>query len=41
MGLKELSTRELFERYRETRSIELRNEIIERHLYIDDILIKK
>lgn len=35
------SSRELFERYRETKSIELRNEIVERYLYIVDILIKK
>lgn len=34
-------TRELFDRYRETKSIELRNEIVEKYLYIVDILIKK
>lgn len=37
----EISNKELFDRYRETRSIELRNEIVERYLYIVDILIKK
>jgi RNA polymerase sigma-B factor len=37
----ETSSRELFERYRETKSIELRNELVERYLYIVDILIKK
>jgi RNA polymerase sigma-70 factor, sigma-B/F/G subfamily len=37
----EISNKELFERYRETRSKELRNEIVERYLYIVDILIKK
>jgi RNA polymerase sigma-B factor len=41
MAQTELSTKELFERYRETKSIEVRNEIVERHLYIVDILIKK
>jgi RNA polymerase sigma-B factor len=41
MASTELSNRELFERYRETKSIALRNEIVERYLYIVDILIKK
>jgi RNA polymerase sigma-B factor len=41
MTSEEISNKELFERYRETRSIELRNEIVERYLYIVDILIKK
>ncbi|QOX65979.1 SigB/SigF/SigG family RNA polymerase sigma factor [Anoxybacterium hadale] len=36
-----MSNKELFERYRETGSKELRNEIVERYLYIVDILIKK
>ncbi|MDD4564437.1 MAG: SigB/SigF/SigG family RNA polymerase sigma factor [Eubacteriales bacterium] len=33
--------KELFERYQKTRSIELRNEIVEKYLYVVDILIKK
>ena len=37
----ETSNKELFERYRATKSIELRNEIVEKYLYIVDILIKK
>ena len=37
----EINNKELFDRYRETRSIELRNEIVEKYLYIVDILIKK
>lgn len=37
----ETSNKELFDRYRETKSIELRNEIVEKYLYIVDILIKK
>ncbi len=37
----EISNKELFDRYHETRSIELRNEIVEKYLYIVDILIKK
>ncbi len=41
MTSEEISNKELFDRYRETRSIELRNEIVERYLYIVDILIKK
>lgn len=35
------SNKELFERYQETKSIELRNEIVEKYLYIVDILVKK
>lgn len=35
------SNKELFERYQTTRSIELRNEIVEKYLYVVDILIKK
>mgnify|MGYP000882023631 CR=1 FL=1 len=35
------SNRELFDRYQRTKSIELRNEIVERYLYIVEILIKK
>lgn len=41
MTSEEISNKELFERYRETGSKELRNEIVERYLYIVDILIKK
>lgn len=41
MTSEDISNKELFERYRETRSIELRNEIVERYLYIVDILIRK
>lgn len=37
----ETSIKDLFDRYRETKSVELRNEIVEKHLYIVDILIKK
>jgi len=37
----ETSNKELFDRYRETKSIELRNELVEKYLYIVDILIKK
>ena len=36
-----LSNKELFDRYRETKNIGLRNEIVEKYLYIVDILIKK
>ena len=35
------SNKELFDRYRETENKELRNEIVEKYLYIVDILIKK
>ena len=41
MAQAEISNKALFDRYRETRSIELRNEIVEKYLYIVDILIKK
>ncbi len=37
----EISNKELFEKYRDTKSIALRNEIVEKYLYIVDILIKK
>ncbi|MEL7654361.1 MAG: SigB/SigF/SigG family RNA polymerase sigma factor [Bacillota bacterium] len=37
----EISNKDLFEQYRQNRSIELRNEIVEKYLYIVDILIKK
>ncbi|MBP6491441.1 MAG: SigB/SigF/SigG family RNA polymerase sigma factor [Clostridia bacterium] len=36
-----MSNKELFEKYRDTKSIALRNEIVEKYLYIVDILIKK
>lgn len=41
MTSSEIGNKELFDRYRETKSIELRNEIVEKYLYIVDILIKK
>lgn len=41
MTSSEIGNKELFDRYRETKSIEIRNEIVERYLYIVDILIKK
>ena len=31
----------LFEKYIETRSVEIRNEIVSRHLYLADIITKK
>lgn len=34
-------TDELFERYKDTKSVELRNEIVSRYLYLSDILTKK
>lgn len=37
----ELSNKQLFDEYRQSKSIELRNEIVEKYLYIVDILIKK
>ena len=37
----ETSNKELFDRYRENKSIELRTELDEKYLYIVDILIKK
>jgi RNA polymerase sigma-B factor len=41
MTQSETSNKALFDRYRETKSVELRNEIVEKYLYIVDILIKK
>lgn len=41
MTSSDTSNKELFDRYRETKSKELRNEIVEKYLYIVDILIKK
>lgn len=41
MTSEEISNKELFEKYHRTRSIELRNQIVERYLYMVDILIKK
>lgn len=41
MTQSEISNKALFDRYRETKSIEVRNEIVEKYLYIVDILIKK
>jgi RNA polymerase sigma-B factor len=38
---KDTSDKELFEKYERTKSIELRNEIVEKYLYLVDILIKK
>ena len=37
----EEKTRQLFQEYQKTRSVELRNEIVELNLYLVDILIKK
>jgi RNA polymerase sigma-B factor len=41
MAQTEISNKDLFDRYRESKDIQLRNEIVERYLYIVDILIKK
>lgn len=41
MTSSEISNKDLFEQYGKSRSIELRNTIVERYLYIVDILIKK
>ncbi len=41
MAQTEITNKELFDRYRESRDVELRNVIVERYLYIVDILIKK
>jgi RNA polymerase sigma-B factor len=38
---KAVSNKELFEQYSRTKSLSLRNEIIEKYLYLVDILIKK
>ncbi|MDR2133222.1 MAG: SigB/SigF/SigG family RNA polymerase sigma factor [Clostridiales Family XIII bacterium] len=38
---KSIGNKELFEEYNRTKSLELRNEIIEKYLYLVDILIKK
>ncbi len=40
-GQTEVSNRELFERYVRDKNIETRNEIVQRYLYIVDILIRK
>ena len=37
----EINNKDLFDQYRQSRSVELRNEIVEKYLYIVDILIKK
>lgn len=37
----EINNKEIFEKYRQTRSIDLRNEIVEKYLYMVDILIRK
>jgi RNA polymerase sigma-B factor len=39
--LTELNNKELFEKYKQDRSIETRNEIVQKYLYIVDILIRK
>jgi RNA polymerase sigma-B factor len=39
--LKDTGNKELFEEYGRTKSIELRNKIVEKYLYLVDILIKK
>ncbi|SDL16040.1 SigB/SigF/SigG family RNA polymerase sigma factor [Natronincola ferrireducens] len=40
-SLKELSEKELFQHYRKTKNIEIRNELVNRYLYIGEILSKK
>lgn len=40
-SLKELSEKELFLEYKNTRKIEIRNELVNRYLYISEILSKK
>lgn len=37
----EIKEKQLFDEYKETRSIETRNQIVEKYLYIVDILVKK
>lgn len=37
----ETNNKELFEKYQQTRDIELRNQIVEKYLYMVDILIRK
>lgn len=37
----DINNKELFDRYRETKNIELRNEIVEKYLFMVDILIRK
>lgn len=39
--LKDLTEKELFLRYKETKQIEIRNELVNRYLYIGEILAKK
>lgn len=41
MASSEISNKDLFDKYHDTKSITLRNEIVEKYLYIVDILIKK
>ncbi|MDD2190453.1 MAG: SigB/SigF/SigG family RNA polymerase sigma factor [Eubacteriales bacterium] len=41
MTSSETGNKDLFERYHETGNIELRNELVEKYLYIVDILIRK
>jgi RNA polymerase sigma-B factor len=38
---KDISNKELFEKYARTKDVELRNELVEKYLYLVDILIKK
>ena len=38
---KEISNQDLFHEYKRTKDVELRNEIVEKYLYLVDILIKK
>ncbi len=37
----EIKEKELFDQYNETKSIEIRNKIVEKYLYVVDILVKK
>jgi len=41
MTSEDISNKELFAKYQQTKSIELRNQIVEKYLYMVDILIKK
>jgi len=40
-NLKEIDTKTLFNKFKQTKDLEIRNELIERHLYIAQILSKK
>ncbi|MCC5909514.1 MAG: SigB/SigF/SigG family RNA polymerase sigma factor [Clostridiaceae bacterium] len=40
-SLKDLDNKELFKQYNQTKNLEIRNELVNRHLYIGEILSKK